>query len=80
MPLSTGLEVIKGKPTGTWLSGALVSNFALRTYTESATVSAKVGLKNDGTWLPIFGLFSDELPSVCKTQVSFLLLYGLLRF
>ena len=70
-PMPPGLEVIKGKPLETWLSGTLVSDFARNTYTDSSQVTGKVGLKNDGTWLPVFGLFSEELPSLCKTQVSY---------
>ena len=69
--IPVGMDVVNGKPSVTWVSGAPKSEWALGYYDDETKVTEEVGLKNDKEWLPIYGLFSDKLPFVCRTQVLF---------
>ena len=66
-----GTRVVKGKALSSWVSGAPKSQWAVSYYTDTTKVDKFVGLKNDKNWLPIYGLFSDNLPYLCRTQVCF---------
>ncbi|XP_063681369.1 uncharacterized protein LOC134816455 isoform X3 [Bolinopsis microptera] len=63
-----GTRVVKGKALSNWVSGAPKSQWAVSYYTDTTKVDKFVGLKNDKNWLPIYGLFSDNLPYLCRTQ------------
>ena len=67
----------KGKPFSTWISGAPKSKWAMGHYSDTTKVTTNVGLKNDQVWLPVYGLFSDELPYLCKTQVKVNFRFGI---
>ena len=69
--LPSGMTVVKGKALTTWESGSYKSEWAQSYYSDTTKVDTSVGLRDDRIWLPVYGLFAEKLPYLCRTQVRF---------
>ncbi|KAL5253228.1 hypothetical protein ACHWQZ_G013115 [Mnemiopsis leidyi] len=63
-----GMTVVKGKALTTWESGSYKSEWAQSYYSDTTKVDTSVGLRDDRIWLPVYGLFAEKLPYLCRTQ------------
>ena len=68
------MYVESGAAQDLWASGEGKSTYAVETVNTAVKVTqiterTNLGLRSDGEWIAIQGLYSDNLPSICRVQV-----------